>query len=195
MKKSGRRTLAAAVVVVVAAATHGNAGSGSCSNSCVTMAIPAAAGVHTRLDGTADAVLWPPGHELRVIRISALNENGTRCDVTIDDVRQDEAPALAGSGVTIDDAVHCDNQGLESTVRLRSARAENGDGRGYRISFRLEDPACGGQARLDEVLVAVPREQAPATSLEAMVDGSTLIASYSGTALQCSPPQRDARLR
>lgn len=193
MKKCISGALAAAAVVLTGAAS--DARGTACSNSCVTMAIPAADGVHTRLDGTADAVLWPPTRELRTIRISALNEFGAGCDVTIDDVRQDEAPTLAGSGATIDDAVLCDNQGLESSVRLRSARAENGDGRGYRISFRLEDPNCGGQARLDEVLVAVPREQAATTSLEPLVDEGTVTASYSGSALQCSPPQRDARLR
>jgi hypothetical protein len=192
MKKCISGALAAAAVMLTGAGS--DASGAACSNSCVTMAIPAADGVHTRLDGTADAVLWPPTRELRTIRISALNERGAGCDVTIDDVRQDEAPVLAGSGATIDDAVLCDNQGLESSVRLRSARAENGDGRGYRISYRMEDPACGGQARIDEVLVAVPREQTT-TSLESMVDENTLTASYSGTALQCSPPQRDARLR
>ena len=195
MKKCIRGTVVAVAAIIAAVAPTGKAMGGACSNSCVTMAIPAAAGVFTRLDGTADAVMWPPSRELRTIRISALNMRGASCDVTIDDVRQDEAPGLAGSGAVIDDAVHCDNQGHESTVRLRSDRAESGDGRGYRISFRLEDPNCGGQARLDEVLVAVPREQATTTSLEPLVDEGTMTASYSGSALQCSPPQRDARLR
>lgn len=195
MKKCVRGTFVAAAVIITAVATAGNAMGGACFNSCVMMAIPATAGVYTRLDGMADAVLWPPSRELRTIRISARNMRGAVCDITIEDVRQDEAPALAGSGATIDDAVNCDNQGHESSVRLRSDRAENGDGRGYRINFRLEDPNCGGQVRLDEVLVAVPREKATVRSLDPMLDESTLTASYSGTALQCSPPQRDARLR
>jgi hypothetical protein len=58
MKKRISGALAAAAVMLAAAASH--AGGESCSNSCVTMAIPAADGVYTRLDGTADAVLWPP---------------------------------------------------------------------------------------------------------------------------------------
>ncbi|MFN2428165.1 MAG: hypothetical protein ABR587_17155 [Candidatus Binatia bacterium] len=165
----------------------------TCSNTCVTMAIPRSSdGVQTRLDGSADAVLWPPSRELRKIVISALNNRGASCDVTIDDVRQDEAPGVAGSGATLEDAVNCDNAGVESSVELRSDRDDDGNGRAYEISFRLKDPDCRRHARADEVVVVVPRDES-VTSLKPDVDGA-LTASYAGSALECAPPQRDARL-
>lgn len=169
----------------------------SCSNSCVTMAIPRSPGVHTRLDGTADAVLWPPSHELRPIRISALNDRDVACDVTIEDVRQDEAPVVTGGGVPIDDAVNCSNEGDASTVELRSDRAESGNGRLYAVSFRLDDPDCSGAAKDDEVLVAVPLDE-NTTSLKPDADAGRLTSSYSGAALACVPqpePDRYATYR
>ncbi|MFN2377135.1 MAG: hypothetical protein ABR538_11400 [Candidatus Binatia bacterium] len=188
--------LALAALVLAPVGRAALADSDSCSNSCVTMAIPSSAdGVRTRLDGTADAELWPPSHELRTIRISALNNRAVACDVTIDDVRQDEAPGVAGSGATIDDAVGCDNDGHESTVQLRSDRADDGNGRAYQISFRMQDPDCGRTAKADEVLVVVPKDQSVVTDLRPDVDEDMLTASYSGLSLQCAPPQRDARLR
>lgn len=165
----------------------------TCSNSCVTMAIPRSSeGVHTKLDGTADAVLWPPGKDLRKIRISALNDRSAPCDVTIHDVRQDEAPGVAGSGATIDDAVNCINEGQESSVELRSDRDADGNGRAYHIRFKLNDPDCTVSAKADEVLVVVPHDET-VTSLKTYADDGALTASYSGPALNCSPP-RDDRL-
>jgi hypothetical protein len=181
--------------MVAVAGSAAFAAAADCSNTCVTMAIPSSPdGVYTKLDGTADAALWPPTHELRTIRISALNNRAAECDVTINDVRQDEAPGVAGSGAKIDDAVNCNNEGHQSSVQLRSDRADSGDGRGYQISFHLDDPDCSKQVRTDEVLVVVPRDQSVARSLWPALDESTLTASYSGSALQCTPPQRDARL-
>lgn len=186
----------AAALVVAAAATPAFADTDTCWNSCVTMAIPSSPdGVRTRLDGSADAELWPPSHELRTIRISALNNRGVACDVTIDDVRQDEARGVAGSGATIDDAVGCDNDGHESTVQLRSDRADDGNGRAYQIRFRLQDPDCSPTTVADEVLVVVPKDQDVARDLRPDVDEDMLTASYSGSSLECAPPQRDARLR
>lgn len=200
MKAYSSKHLVLASMVLTVVAVVGSvaiAAAASCSNTCVTMAIPSSPdGVYTKLDGTADAALWPPTHELRTIRISALNNRGANCDVTIEDVRQDEAPGVAGSGAKIDDAVNCDNEGHESSVQLRSDREDNGDGRGYQIRFHLNDPDCGKQAKADEVLVVVPRDQSVARSLKpAVEDDSTLTASYSGSQLQCSPSQRDARLQ
>lgn len=189
------RGIAATALAAAVLGTTTPANSGTCPNTCVTMAIPRSGdGVHTKLDGSADAVLWPPTHELRKIHVAALNDHGARCNVTIDDVRQDEAPGTAGSGTLIDDAVHCDNQGEESTVELRSDRKDDGDGRAYLIRFHLDDPDCSKSARTDEVVVVVPRDQSTATSLKSEVNESTLTASYAGSALQCAPLQRDARL-
>jgi hypothetical protein len=180
--------------VFVLATPASSASSGTCSNSCVTMAIPRSDdGVYTKLDGTADAVLWPPSQDLRTIRISALNSHDRGCDVTIDDVRQDEAPGVAGSGATIDDAVNCSNDGQESSVDLRSDRSEGGDGRAYHIRFTLADPDCVTTGKADEVLVLVPHDE-NTTSLKSDIDDGPLTASYSGTTLQCAPPQRDARV-
>ncbi|HXC50008.1 MAG TPA: hypothetical protein VN634_03930 [Candidatus Limnocylindrales bacterium] len=179
----------AATVAALGAASA--ARSESCSNSCVTMAIPAADGVHTKLDGTADAVLWPPSEEFREIHISALNNRGAACDVTINDVRQDEAPRVAGNGAKLEDAVDCDNGGDASTIALRSDRASNGDGRAYHIRFGLADPDCSKAAKADEVLVAVPRDES-VTSLKSYAeDEGTLTASYAGSELQCVPHKDD----
>ena len=141
------------------------------------------------------AVLWPPSKEFRDIQISALNNQGVECDVTIGDVRQDESPRVAGDGATVDDAVGCNNEGHSSTVALRSERASNGDGRAYYISFRLDDPDCSSSAKADEVLVAVPREES-ITSLKSYADvESTLTASYSGPELECTPRDDDRLAR
>ena len=165
----------------------------SCTNTCVTMAIPSAEGLHTKLDGTADGLLWPPTQELRRIQISALNNRGADCNVTIGDVRQDEATKTAATGTPIDDAVNCLNRGDQSSVELRSDRASNGDGRAYHISFRLDDPDCRDTARADEVLVVVPHDkhQGLASLKSWDADEGTLTASYSGPALQCAPASDD----
>jgi len=189
------KLIAATTLCIAVFGTTAFAAGETCSNSCVTMAIPRSDdGVVTRLDGTADAALWPPSHELRKIRIAALNDRGQSCNVTIDDVRQDEAPGTAGSGAPIDDARNCDNQGDESTVELRSDREDDGNGRSYQISFHLDDPDCSRSARADEVVIVVPRDQSTTTSLKSEVDESSLTASYAASRLHCAPPQRDARL-
>jgi hypothetical protein len=195
MNAHSLKRIAAAALVVAVADSAAFAGGKACTNSCVTMAVPRSDGVHTRLDGTADAALWPPTHELRQIRVAALNDGGKSCNVTIDDVLQDEAPGVTGGGGTIDDAVHCDNEGEESTVELRSDRDDTGNGRFYKISFHLEDPDCSNATKTDEVVIVVPLGRSTATSLEAAVDHSPLTASYASSSLQCAPPQRDARLR
>jgi hypothetical protein len=180
-----------AVLALAAVGTATVAHGDSCTNTCVTVAIPSSDGVQTKLDGTADAVLWPPGNDFRLIHIAALNDHGVDCDVTINDVRQDEAPRVSRNGKTLDDAVDCNNEGDSSTIGLRGERARNGDGRAYHISFRLDDPDCIRSGKTDEVLIAVPRDDA-ATSLKSYADdGDTLTASYAGSELQCTPQQDD----
>jgi hypothetical protein len=189
-ERTPRKLLAIAATIAMVAAAN-LARSETCSNTCVTLAIPASDGVHTRLDGTADAVLWPPGTDFRRIHIAALNNQGVECDVTIDDVRQDEAPRVSRSGATFDDAVDCNNDGDASTIALRSERARNGDGRAYHVSFRLDDPDCLKSARTDEVLIAVPREESVTTLKSYAGEDDTLTASYGGSELQCTPRQDD----
>jgi hypothetical protein len=185
--------------LAVAAATAGvvtlasPAWSESCTNTCVTVAIPRAEGVMTKLDGSADAVLWPPSQELRTIQISALNDRNTACDVTINDVLQDEKPAVSASGMPIDDAVGCVNDGEKSTIKLRSDRAKDGNGRSYHVMVSLADPDCTASAKDDEVLISVPQSE-KATSLQPDADVNNLTPSYQGDALACVPEQEHERL-
>lgn len=177
--------VAAALVAATTAAAD------PCRNTCVTMAVPSAEGVRTRLDGTADAILWPPTQELRPIRLSALNDAGRPCDVTIADVRQDEMPRISASGATIYDASNCSNDGNASSIELRSDRDEDGDGRAYRIGVNLADPDCRATGRSDEVLIAVPIEEPTTAELVSYEDQPVVAASYPGPDLQCDSPSDD----
>jgi hypothetical protein len=182
--------VAAASAGVVSLAS--NAWSESCANTCVTVAIPHAEGVMTKLDGSADAVLWPPSQELRTIQISALNDRNTACDVTINDVLQDEKPAMSASGAPIDDAVGCVNDGEKSTIQLRSDRAKDGNGRSYHVMVSLNDPDCTASAKGDEIVIDVPQTQT--TDLQPDPDVNNLIPSYRGDALACVPEQEPDRV-
>jgi hypothetical protein len=185
--------------LVVAAASAGvvtlasAAWSESCTNSCVTVAIPRAEGVITKLDGSADAALWPPTRELRTIEISALNDRNVACDVTINDVLQDENPAVSATGAPIDDAVGCVNDGEKSTIQLRSDRSKDGNGRAYHLMVSLTDPDCTASAKEDEVVVAVPQAEFTA-SIAPDPDVNNLIPSYRGDALACVPEQEPDRV-
>ena len=192
MKAHLPKLLFAATLAAFVSAAHG-ARAESCTNTCVTMAIPRTSeGVITKLDGSADAVLWPPTQELRRIVISAKNNANAECDVTIRDVLQDEAPGTTASGTRIDDAADCSNEGASSTIYLRSKRTNQGDGRSYHVQFELADPACTDVARPDEVLVVVPHDDdALAMRLEPYKDDGQLTASYSGPTLQCAPAGDD----
>jgi len=193
MKQHAPQIFAATAVVLAAFAS--NAGAGSCSNTCATMAIARTSdGVITKLDGTADAALWPPDDDLRVIRISSINDRGFACDVDITDVQQNEPRAVAANGTPIDDAVGCANDGETSTIQLRAKRSNAGDGRSYHVDIAMKDPDCVSSSKADEVVVVVPRTEEEATltaGLQPLDDQGALTASYSGGALQCSPRQDD----
>jgi hypothetical protein len=193
MSNLAPKILFAAALAFLVGGTSITAHAESCINSCVTMAIPRTdAGVITKLDGTADAVLWPPTQDLRKITIAAKNLGGSECDVTIRDVLQDEAPGRTSAGSPIDDAAECSNEGLASTIFLRSKRTNEGDGRSYHVQFELTDPDCTGVFRPDEVLVVVPRDDdAVAMRLQPYKDDGQLTASYSGPALECAPAKDD----
>src|SRR5690349_15595792 len=194
MKKAvTRTTLSAAIAAAAITGSAALAFAGSCSNTCATVAIPRTDGVVTKLDGTADAALWPPSHELRTIRISALNDRNTACDVTIEDVLQDEKPATSSNGAPIDDVSGCVNDGQASTIQLRSDRDEAGNGRSYHVRISLADPDCTKDDRSDEVLVEVPKSD-KTTSLQPDADVNDLVPSYSGDALACVPQQDPERL-
>ena len=195
MRQQVGDTLVALAVTLGAVTAATPAHSETCSNTCVTMAIPRAEGVITKFDGTADATLWPPTQDLRKVRISALNDRGTECDVTIEDVRQDESPGQTAAGAPIDDAVNCQNDGETSSVELRSKRASTGDGRAYHIALKLDDPDCLATARADEVVIDVPKDETANDDLKPVDGGSQLTASYSGPSLQCSPADDDRLAR
>jgi hypothetical protein len=188
-----KHTFAAAAVTTTVALLATTARSQSCVNSCVTVAIPRADGVVTKLDGSADAALWPPSQELRTITISALNERNTPCDVTIDDVLQDETPAMTKGGAPIDDAVGCVNDGVKSTIQLRSDRDQDGNGRSYHVMVSLTDPDCTASAKDDELLISVPQTET-SSSLQPDPDVNNLIPSYNGDALACVPEDQADRV-
>jgi hypothetical protein len=194
MKKAiSRKTLSAAIAAAAIAGSAAVAFADSCSNTCTTVAIPRTDGVITKLDGTADAALWPPSHELRTIRISALNDQNTACDVTIEDVLQDEKRATTSGGAPIDDAAGCVNDGEASTIQLRSDRAEGGNGRSYHVLVSLSDPSCTSEDKSDEILVEVPIRDGT-TDLQPDADVNNLFPSYSGDALACVPQHDPDRL-
>jgi len=188
-----KRVLAATVAAAGVVSLASSAWSESCTNSCVTVAIPRAEGVVTKLDGSADAALWPPSQELRTISISALNDRNMACDVTIHDVLQDEKPAVSSSGAPIDDVSGCVNDGEKSTIQLRSDRARDGNGRAYHVKVSLADPDCTASAKDDEVLIAVPQSEKPA-SLLPDADVGNFYPSYSGDALACVPEHKPDRM-
>ncbi len=192
-KLTTKHALAVAIATAGVISSAPGAWSQTCTNTCVTVAIPHAEGVTTKLDGSADAVLWPPSQELRTIRISALNDRNGECDVTIDDVLQDEKPALSASGMPIDDAVGCMNDGQQSTIQLRSDRSKDGNGRSYHVKISLADPDCSASAKSDEVLIAVP-QTVTSNSLQPDPDVNNLIPSYRGDALACVPEQQPDRV-
>src|SRR5437016_313378 len=111
-----RRTCLAEIVTLtvalIAAGTISSTARGQVSmNTCRYDVVGPRQGRHTFLDMSADSVVWPPNHIFRTISISATNQNGDSCNVTITDARQDEAIDDPGSGSTIPDAQSCNNAG------------------------------------------------------------------------------------
>lgn len=148
-------------------------------NTCTAFVDGPREGVHSRFDGSAEAVLWPPNHKLREVRISAENQNGNACDVTITDVRQDEPVDGMGSGNTSPDAANCDNAGNTSTVELRGERSGMGTGRYYHVMFTMDDPDAPAMPTQDEALILVPHDQGVA-HLDTWIDEGPLFSSFDG---------------
>ncbi len=154
-------------------------------NSCTGMVDAVRQGVHTA-GADADGVFWPPNHKLRPVTISAENAEGDACNVTITDVRQDEAIDEAGSGNTSPDAANCKNTGNESSVDLRGERSGRLTGRYYHVMYTMEDPDAPMMPKMDEAVLLVPHDQGVA-HIGTTVDEGPLFASYSGLMLQCAP--------
>jgi len=153
------------------------------SNTCVAAVDGPREGVHSRFDGTADAVAWPPNHKLRTMRLSAVNEAGDECNVTITDARQDEPLDGMGDGSTSPDAANCSNAGNESTIDLRGERSGMGTGRYYHVAYTMEDPDAPNSPTTGDARVLVPHDQG---IKKIWIDEGPLFASYEGAVLSCS---------
>lgn len=154
-------------------------------NSCVAAVDGPQQGVHSQFDGSADAVAWPPNHKLRTVRISAQNDDGDPCNVTITDARQDEAQVGEGSGSASPDASNCSNAGNESVIDLRGERSGLGTGRYYHVTYTMDDPDAPMMPKTGDARVLVPHDQGTA-HLGTWVDEGPLFASYSGAMLSCA---------
>jgi len=153
------------------------------SNTCVAAVDGPKEGVHSRFDGSADAVAWPPNHKLRAVRISAVNEAGDECNITITDARQDEPVTGLGSGNTTPDAANCANAGNESTIDLRGERSGLGTGRYYHVAYTMQDPDAPNSPKTGDARVLVPHDQGVK---KIWIDEGPLFASYEGAALGCT---------
>jgi hypothetical protein len=163
----------------------GAASAQTCPNSCTPAITGPREGVHTQFEGSADAVLWPPNHKLRTIQISAVNNDGDACNITITDVRQDELLDGPGDGTTSPDATNCSNTGNDSSVDLRSERAGAGTGRFYHVLFTMSDPDCPLQTTMDDGRVLVPHDQGVA-KLGTYIDEGPIRKSYATATLSCT---------
>jgi len=144
-----------------------------------------AAGIVAASATPVDGVFWPPNHKLRTVVISAENDDGDACNVTINDVRQDEALDGEGDGNTSPDSANCSNAGNDSRVDLRGERSGLGTGRYYHITYTMDDPDAPMQPKMGEAKLLVPHDQGVA-HLGTYVDEGPLFPSYSGATLSCS---------
>lgn len=156
-----------------------------CENTCIAAVDGPRQGVHSRFDGTADVVVWPPNHKFATVRISGINEDGDACDVTITDVRQDEEVNGLGDGNTDVDARDCDNAGNDSTIDVRGERSGMGTGRYYHIFYDMDDPDCPLMPASGDARALVPHDQGMA-HVNTWVDEGPLFASYEGLMLSCT---------
>lgn len=163
---------------------------GSQLNSCEGQVGAAMEGAHasgiiaasaTGLDG----VFWPPNHKLRTVSIAAENNQGNACNVTINDVRQDEPTTGGGSGDASPDAANCNNAGNVSTVDLRGERAGTGTGRFYTITYTMHDPDTMTD-KMGTATLLVPHDQGTAHFGTYVNEGPTFESSDSTTTISCT---------
>lgn len=186
MKTQATKRLILSSIVLSGIAWSNVASAQSCPNSCSPAVTGPKDGVHTQFVGGSDAVLWPPNHKHKAISISAVNNDGDACNITITDARQDEPLNGPADGSTSPDATNCTNTGNDSLIALRAERAGNGDGRYYHVSFTMSDPDCPLLPAADEAIALVPHDQGVAR-LGLWIDGGGVYASYSSAALVCAP--------
>lgn len=172
------------VVALAAAFVAGPVLAQTSTNTCEGSVSGPKQGVHSQFDGSADAIAWPPNHKLRTIMISAVNEDGDDCNVSITDARQDEALDGEGDGNTSPDAANCVNTGNDSLIDLRGERSGLGTGRYYHVMYTMDDPDAPMMPKPGEARVLVPHDQG---IQKVWLDEGPLFPSYSGAALSCTP--------
>jgi cysteine-rich repeat protein len=141
------------VVTAGEACDDGNTVSGDCCSAlCQSENLPPdCSGAVASVDE-----LWPPNHKMVSVAIEGVTDpDGDPLVVRATAVAQDEALDASGDGATCPDAV---GVGLD-TVRLRSERSGQGDGRFYHVAFEAVDrcsAVCTG-----EVEVTVRHDRSP----------------------------------
>jgi hypothetical protein len=97
--------------------------------------------------------LWPPNHHLVDVSITGVvDPEGSAVSVSVTGVTQDEPVNGQGDGDTSPDAV------LEAgRVLVRAERAQNGNGRVYRVAFSATDGS--GSTCVGAVSLGVPKSQ------------------------------------
>lgn len=183
-----RRLPQLAAVAVIATGFAGAASAQVCQNTCVAAIDGPKQGVHTQFEGGADAILWPPNHKLRTVAITAENEQGDPCNVTITSTTQDEPTTGEGSGNTSPDAANCDNScGTDANSACIDLRGERSgslkDGRFYHVNFTMDDPDCALMAAMDTAVILVPHDQGVAHT-GMWIDGPQI---YASTTEACQP--------
>lgn len=159
------------------------------TNTCTATVDSPFQGANSASDPSADGVLWPPNHNFRTIRISAEDMAEQPCNVTINDVKQDEVVSGtgAGSGATSPDAANCDNSGNTSKVDLRGERSGLGDGRYYHVLYTMEDPSAAGVPQMGDARILVPHDQG-IVHVGTYVDEGPVFESSGAGVITCNNP-------
>ena len=99
------------------------------------------------------AALWSPNHQfVPIIVMGVTDPEGDSLTITVTGVTQDEPVTTPGSGNTSPDAVI-----QAGAASVRAERANNGNGRVYRIAFTADDG--NGGTCTGAVTVGVPHSQ------------------------------------
>jgi hypothetical protein len=100
-------------------------------------------------------VLWPPDHKMaQVTIVGVIKPSDDKIAITT--VTQDEPTNGLGDGDTAIDAVKQVNASGDDSVLLRAERSGKGDGRVYRVSFKIDDPEASATGM---VKVSVPHDK------------------------------------